>query len=218
MHYFFHISTLHMKIFLIHGFMANATLNFFLLSRRLKNKGFRDLHTLSYSSFTMDLETATQSCYKQILDTLHENRVTEPIILLGNSIGGVIAYNLLNTDLNVRLLIMIASPIKGCRLIDGMWDSVKSTIRHLAPVPILRDLCNKEDRSIIEPSVPYYTITSSLPSDDHYDGTIHRDDAVIDEKRNFHIPKCSHTFLAVDKRCAEAVLGMLKIEGIVSTL
>ena len=203
-----------MKIFLIHGLMANATLNFFLLSRRLKNKGFKDIHALSYSSFTMDLETATKSCHKQILNVLHEDNSTEPIVLLGNSIGGVIAYNLLNTDLNVRLLIMIASPIKGCRFLDGMWDSVKSTIRHLTPVPILRDLCNKEDRSIIEPSVPYYTITSSLPSDEHYDGAIHRDDAVIDEGRNFHISKCSHTFLAIDRRCAEAVLGMLQVEGI----
>ena len=201
-----------MKIILIHGMAMNATINFFLLERHLKSNGYTNIHKLSYDSMSMSVKEANIYCYQQILHLLNDD-FFEPIVLIGYSLGGVISYKLLDTYLNIILVIFIASPLKSCDYLENMPYIFKKAI-NLFNIPVISDLDKRHLENITEPEIPYYTITAGLAWNDLFDGKIYKKDAIIKEEQNIHLKFCSHFMLAIDRRCFKEIVKIFEKEGI----
>ena len=199
-----------MKIILIHGMILPAGLNFYLLERHLNQNGYNDIHKLSYDSLSMSLDKAYMYCYQQIIHILAED-LFEPIILIGYSFGGIIAYRLLDTYLNTKLAIFVASPLKSCNYLDNMPTFLKRTVEYFE-IPAVTDLCDRKFKEIEPPEIPYYTITAGLVWNKEFDGKVYKKDAVIEEERNIHIGYSSHFMLTIDRRCFREITRIIEKE------
>ena len=129
-------------IFLIHG-LSGIPITLLPMKWTLQKRGYKNVHIISYSSISLSLENATNTIYEQIKKIADNKK----IILVGHSFGGVISYNLSkNTNLNISLLILVASPLKSCTYLENINSFLPLNISNFIrnKIPALDDLLKKK--------------------------------------------------------------------------
>jgi len=109
-------------ICLIHGLNSSA-LSFTYLEEQLKLNGFKTV-CIEYES-----HQSMKASIKEVYDKLPDG----PIVLLGHSLGGIIALNI-SYEVHTQKVITISSPLAGSRAATIMqWFSTTRVISDITP-------------------------------------------------------------------------------------
>lgn len=114
-------------ILLAHGIIDNHTI-FALMRRQLLRRGFRSIHTFSYSPLTLDVRRTAERMGEEI-EAICEASGSDRIHVIGHSLGGLIAryyVQRLGGDERVHTCVTLGTPHQGtmaARLLP--WPLVK---------------------------------------------------------------------------------------------
>lgn len=181
-------------IFLLHGLGAHAV-TLYPLSLYLQWQGYTNVHTINYpvdNHGTIDESVNFVSDYIDNVTTK-----TTPIILVGQSMGGVIANNLHKKGWTIKHAIYIGSPLHGAQLLTQLEDILPTKIRdalHKKPYDILK---NKERES--PPPHTYNTISMGWFNTE-FDGCVYKDETVIEPTNHTHLPWADHRTIFANPR------------------
>ena len=166
----------------------------------LRGKGYT-CHNISYEH-NGNLEQCIESVNRQLAHTI---RLFEtPLIIIGQSLGGLIGSQLHKHGWNIQQLIAIASPLHGARFIGEIEQKVKRCVNETTEKLLrkllirkvyndLRDLA-ESDPELAEPPHAYHTISTSWGNGD-FDGCVYRDETIITPENHTHIPWSDHRFI-----------------------
>ncbi len=101
-------------IFLLHGLGAHP-ITLLPLELALNYVGFKNTHKLSYPVDTLPFEECLDDVYNKIISLIDKD---DPIVLIGQSMGGVVSNNLHTRGLNIKHAIYIGSPLHGANLLN----------------------------------------------------------------------------------------------------
>jgi hypothetical protein len=179
---------LDITIFLLHGAGGDPA-KLIPLETALNNMGFNKTHRMSYPVAKLPFEECLDALSKQMQEIEDKDN---PIILIGQSIGGVFANNLHRKGWSyIRLGIYIASPLQGARFISQLentaparvWDYIRSG-REMQYAYL------QDKQPDCEPPHNFHTISTAIPLL-NFDGCVYIDETCINEKNHTHI--CSYT-------------------------
>ncbi|NGX36104.1 MAG: 2-succinyl-6-hydroxy-2,4-cyclohexadiene-1-carboxylate synthase [Candidatus Anoxychlamydiales bacterium] len=143
-------------ILLIHGYLHNGFV-WFYHGRKLKNKGFGPIYTISIKNPFSSIEQISLEI-KQKVKSIQEETGISDLILIGHSMGGLVAsYFALNiAEKNtISDVITIASPLEGTALaVLGFGMSAKEMRRNSN---FIKDL---DKKLLLEENINFYHIAS----------------------------------------------------------
>lgn len=84
----------------------------------LEHSGYSRVHALGYTVDTVPLEDAVQEVSAQMMKICGSKR--EPVFVVGQSMGGLVANRLHNHGWQVARAVCIASPLHGARLLGTL--------------------------------------------------------------------------------------------------
>lgn len=177
-------------IFLLHG-LGSHTITFLPLVTYLKYKGYTT-HAISYPVDKLStIKESVDYVDQQISQIIDKN--TE-IIVIGQSMGGVIANNLHTKGYLIKKAIYIGSPLHGANLLNQLERTLPTFIRNYfnkPPYDILKDKQREE-----EPPHDYNTISMGWFNSD-FDGCVYKNETMLDSTHHKHFSYADHrTFFA----------------------
>jgi pimeloyl-ACP methyl ester carboxylesterase len=203
-----------MEIVLLHG-AGGHRWNMLPIKYFLSGKGYT-CHNISYEH-NGSLEQCIESVSRQLAHTI---RLFEtPLIIIGQSLGGLIGSQLHKHGWNIQQLIAIASPLHGARFIGEVEQKVKRCLNNTAE-KLLRKLLMREvyydlrDRAqgvgeLSEPPHNYHTISTAWGNSD-FDGCVYRDETIITPENHTHIPWSDHRVILLSCRLLSVIHKVVK--------
>jgi hypothetical protein len=125
-------------------------------------------------------------------------KTTDELILIGQSMGGVVANNLHTAGWNIVFAIYIGSPLHGANLINQLERTLPRMIINILNKPPYDILKNKDRED--EPPHPYKTITMSWLFTSSFDGCVYKNEAMLDEQNNMHLYAADHRTVFANPR------------------
>jgi triacylglycerol esterase/lipase EstA (alpha/beta hydrolase family) len=114
-------------ILLIHGYFHNLS-GYFVLSQKLKKRGWEHVHTINLNTYTQSIEAMAREV-KKAVDAIIKNTQHKKVDIIGHSLGGLVGrYYVQNLSgyKYVKNLITLATPNWGTQLaILGIGPSAK---------------------------------------------------------------------------------------------
>ena len=126
-------------IFLLHG-LGSHPITMYPLERHLNHQGYTNTYSVSYNPNREDIEEAVTEV-DQIMMKMADKECDE-IILIGQSMGGVVANRLHRRGWKVKKAIYIGSPLHGARMVEIARVDWNAPCRN-----IVRPFCSQPDLS-----------------------------------------------------------------------
>lgn len=194
-------------IFLLHGAGVNPH-TLVPLQNALNEAGYHNTHLFRYPMSELPFDECL-SVLSELMERCNVEK-NDPIIVIGQSLGGVFVNNLHRHGwTNIRLGIYICSPLAGARILKF--------IHRWFPNCLWRLLCHNktiqykyimEKEPEDEPPHPYATVSTSLPFMS-FDGCVHADETVLNPMFHHHIPWSCHWSVFRSRALAEHVVDLL---------
>ena len=102
-------------VFLLHG-LGSRPITLWPLKKFLEWKGVENIHDLWYSVDKMEFEETLDYVDKEM--EAHADKENDTVVLIGQSMGGLVANNMWKKGWNITKSVTIGSPLHGARLID----------------------------------------------------------------------------------------------------
>lgn len=147
---------------------------------------FQHVHNLKYPVDNMEFHETLQFV-DDLMATLVDK--TKSVILIGQSMGGVVANNMHKLGWDVKFAIYIGSPLKGARLLTQLNAVLPTAVRNLLfkkPYGILMEKAPEE-----APPHPYHCITMGW-FHTKFDGCVYQDEATLDVQHHTHLAAADH--------------------------
>ena len=198
-------------IILLHGLGGLIGNNFTKLSlyplkKYLEFYKYNNVHIISYPSDELTIEKSIEFVSNEISNIINKE---QDIIIIGQSMGGVIGFNMHIMGWKICLAISIGSPLHGARLItqvenrikNNLWESVSKYITKIIKTQGHIQLQNKSifNKRQCEPPHKYKTISLGWFNYD-FDGCVYKDEAIIDDKHNLHLKWSDHRTIFLNPR------------------
>lgn len=148
----------------------------------LRWKSYPNVHIIDYD-FSGDLKSCIDSADDEIRKKVDGNEV----VIIGQSLGGVIGSHLDEKGWNIKKLVTIVSPLHGANFINTLSESSPKFYEYVHR-PVYKDLSGHK---LERPECECISISTSLPFTD-FDGCVFKDEAVIDKDNHYHIPWSHH--------------------------
>lgn len=141
---------------------------------------------------------------------------SNPIVVVGNSMGGVAAYYLPAYGWNVDKAFYVGAPLHGSKLLrDSLeWFSNSSLERAgnwLAHQAVGKGpfeyLASYHD--LYPPRHSYWTISPILPFSRDFDGHVYSSDSILEKSHSLVVPYASHFSLLYECRIWNMILGRI---------
>lgn len=178
------------EIIYIHGLRAQGTMFPF----KLYNKAG---HTITYKTTNVTFDQMLDEVDTKIFKIVNSKDME--LILVGWSMGGLIANRLHQRGWKIKLAIYLASPLNGASILSYIpikpWNN------------ILKFLAQKDKE--VEPPHEYYTYSLGW-FNSNFDGRVFKDDVIINKERHEHIPFTSHSLSVLDPRILDKVYKKIK--------
>ncbi len=190
-------------VFLLHGLGATP-LSLKPLEMYLRWAGFENVHRISYPVNDVDFEESLR-CVDAEMQKIAD-KSAEEVVLVGQSMGGVVANSMHKLGWKIGMAVYIGSPLHGARVLEQMEDVLPTPVMnflHKKPYDFLKDKSPEE-----EPPHPYRTIGMSWPFCD-FDGCVYRDEATLNEKHHTHLAWADHRTVFANPRLWTAVARLL---------
>jgi hypothetical protein len=147
---------------------------------------------------------------------------SEPMVVIGNSMGGVLAYHLPQYGWNVQQAFYVASPLNGSSMLRWManaekpesergsfWPRVAKEMVYAGPYEYLI-----KGHELAAPSHPYWTVTPRLDlAGIQSDGYVTVSDATLENDRDVALHHSGHFALAMDPRAWIAIASRMLPSG-----
>lgn len=190
-------------IFLLHGLGAH-TITLLPLELALNYMGWYNTHKISYPVDHFSFEHSVDYVYHEITKVVKD----EPVILIGQSMGGVVANALHERGIQVRHAIYIGSPLHGANLLNQLERILPTSIRdffYKRPYDFLKS----KDRAL-EPPHSYNTISMGWTWST-FDGCVYRNEATLDNSKNHHLAWMDHRTGFANPRLWKKVIDILAV-------
>jgi len=161
----------------------------------LKGIGYKNIHVINYD-YTGTIDGCIESVHNQLLKKANIEK--DSIIVIGQSLGGVVGMNLHKKKWNIKKLIAIASPLKGASIINTLDKYVPSIYYKLFHRKVFDELKISKDK-VIKPPHEIFTISTSWPFT-NFDGCVFKHEAIIDNDNHIHIPCSDHRLIFMSPR------------------
>lgn len=186
-------------IILIHG-LGGTTNSIQPLKKYLEYGGYK-VYAITYPSIQQTLEESINSVNNEI----KKLKLNSKIVVIGQSLGGVICHNLHKYDLDIALSITIGSPHHGASLIKTMQQILPPIILNYLEKPVYHDLLSREG---VLPPHPHHTISTSLAPCLPFDGQVYIDETKV-SKNHTHIHFNNHWTIFIDPRLFWTINNLL---------
>ena len=186
---------LSVPIFLLHGLGSHAV-TLLPLEMYLNSMGFQNTHRVSYPVDYFDTVEKSVEYVDSELSQFAEKEKDE-IVLIGQSMGGVVANNLHKKGWKVRKAVYIGSPLHAAQLLNQLESFLPTKIRdflYKKPYDILKDKEREE-----EPPHDYHTVSMGW-FNSRFDGCVYVDEAKLDEGKHTHLGWADHRTIFANPR------------------
>ena len=198
-------------IILLHGLggligTSFTRLSLYPLKKYLEFKGYNNVHIISYPSDELTIEKSVEFVSNAISNITNKE---QDIIIIGQSMGGVIAFNMHTMGWKICLAISIASPLHGARLITQVENGIRNNLGYSISEYITKkikrqghiELQNKSifNKTQVPPPHKYKTISLGWFNSE-FDGCVYKDETIIDEKHNLHLAWADHRTIFINPR------------------
>lgn len=180
-------------IFLLHGLGAH-TYTLAPLEWYLNHQGFSNTHKISYPVDTMDFDGSLDYVDRELLKIVDKD---QEIVLIGQSMGGVISNNLHRKGWKIKNAVYIGSPLHGANLLNQLEAILPRCIRN-ALYKLPYDYLKTKARDS-EPPHPYQTVTMGWAYS-KFDGCVYQNEAILDPDRNTHLAWADHRTIFANPR------------------
>jgi hypothetical protein len=178
-----------LHLFLLHGLGSHPITLFPLKIYLMYIKGFTNVHNIEYSVDNVDINDSINDANEKMARLC--NKEINEIIIIGQSMGGVIASKLHTKGWKIKKIITIGSPLHGARILNQLNSALPSWISNFLRRNSYTYLMTKEKEK--EPPHDYHTISMSWPFTD-FDGCVYKDEAMF-TKDEAMFTKEKHTHL-----------------------
>lgn len=204
-----------LTVVLLHGLGERTwTLDFFAAYIRMD--GLIKVHTPNWPANSCRMpDECLPLLSKEMKRTLDP---AQPIVVVGNSMGGVAAYYLPEYGWNVDKAFYVAAPLHGSLLLretlertaNTSWEAAGSWLaRHSVGAGPFKYLSRYWD--LYPPWHSYWTVSPVLPGFDEFDGHVFRSDTVLEESHALTVYQGSHFSLLYDCRLWNMILGRILV-------
>lgn len=191
-------------IFLLHGLGARP-FTLLPLAFFLRLCGWTTIHRPYYPASALYFDESVEYVNREMEKLESKER---EIIVIGQSMGGLVANFLHRKGWKIRMAIYVGAPLHGARLLNKLEDVLPSWLSNLLykkPYDFLK-LCETSE----PPNHPYHSIGISLPFSSDFDGKVYRDEAMLERERHTQLGWSEHSLAVVDPRLWVIVAGLLK--------
>lgn len=189
-------------VFLLHGLGSHAW-TLWPLAASLRSRGYTNCHCIEYPVDRLDLEGMVDHVDGEMQK--HAD-VRKPVILIGQSMGGVVANRMHTRGWKVRKAVYIGSPLHGARLLTQLERLLPTWIRNALYKKPYGILMAKEREQ--PPPHAYHTFSMGWLWT-AFDGCVYTDEATLDPKHHTHLPWADHRTVFANPRLWCAVGGVL---------
>ena len=195
-------------IFLIHG-LGGTTTSLKPLESYLKYIGYKNTYMINYPSRTVDLDTSINfvntEMRKVFLDK--QPRKVPEIILIGQSLGGIICHEMHRYGWNITKSITVGSPHGGSSFLKYIKSITPTNIAKYFEKPVFNDLL------IQTPTIPthkHYTISTSFAPFIPFDGQVWVNETKDYASEHTHIHFNNHWTIFIDPRLFMTISRILE--------
>lgn len=184
-----------MPVFLLHG-LGSHTITLFPLATYLQYSGFTKVHTIPYP--VDDHGTVQESVdYVDKEMEKHADKQNNKVIVVGQSMGGVVANNLHRNGWDIHRAVYIGSPLHGANLLNQLEAILPTSIRDsLYKKPY--DILKSKEREV-EPPHDYHTISMGWFNSE-FDGCVYKEEAMLDPEKHTHLAWADHRTVFANPR------------------
>ena len=198
------------QVILLHG-LGEHSWQMYPLQLYLKQVGkFENVHRVDYK--------VNDVSYQESLDGLDAkldkllNKESDKLIVIGQSMGGVMANNLHTKGWSCLKIVTIGSPLHGARLLTFLESKLPTFITNRLRRRAYDHLIEKANKQMKDKKPPcdYHNITMSLPFC-NFDGCVFVDEAKFDDdhENHTHLHWAHHTTVFFNPRLWICVLDKI---------
>lgn len=190
-------------IFLLHG-LGSHTLTLQPLKIYLNYVGYDNIHLISYPVDRLELNESIDYVDQEMIK--YANKKINNIIIVGQSMGGVVANNLHKKGWNIQKTIYIGSPLHGANLLNQLEQVLPTFIKdyfYKKPYDILK---NKEKE--IEPPHDYKTISMGWFNSE-FDGCVYKNETILNPENHIHLSWADHRTIFANPRLWKLVRDLI---------
>lgn len=194
-------------VFLLHGLGPARITGWSLVPLQLYLTwvlGLKRVHIIRYPVNTMEVNEMVDFVDAEMRK--HCSVRDDEVILIGQSMGGVVANRMHTKGWRVEKSVYIGSPLHGARLLNGLDAWLPAAVRDFMFKKSYGFLMDKEREE--PPPHPYHTISMAWPGTS-FDGCVFRDEATLEEVNHMHLPWADHRTVFLNPRLWYHVGNML---------
>ena len=188
-------------------------LSLYPMEKYLNANNYVNTHCISYPADSSTISESVDYVDNEIGKIA--NKENDQIIVICQSMGGVIAFNLHTKGWNIKTAVSIGSPLHGARLIT----KIEKTIYEWTPdyvfnyaVKVLKNKAHGElqvKEKQEEPPHDYRTISMAW-FNTQFDGCVFTDETIINPEKHLHLPWADHRSVFLNPRLWYHVHNLLK--------
>lgn len=181
-------------VIMLHGLGAHPT-TLLLLELYLNHMGWSNTHKPYYPIDKMTFDETMDYVDREITNIVQDRE--QEIILIGQSMGGVVSNNLHKRGWNIKKAIYIGSPLHGASLLHQLEKILPTKIRdQLYKLPY--DYLKMKGREEIPPH-PYKTISMGWFFTD-FDGCVYKNETILEDEHHIHLVWADHRTIFANPR------------------
>ena len=182
-------------VFLLHGLGSHPWTLWPLQWYLMNVKHYVRVYCLSYPVDQLDWEDTLDYVDREM--SRWANKTSESVILIGQSMGGVVSNHMHEKGWNVKQAIYIGSPLKGARILHRLNRWLPRAVRDLMFKKPYGILMTKDQET--KPPHPFHTISLGWFWSD-FDGCVFRDEATLDDTHHTHLACADHRTIFANPR------------------
>jgi pimeloyl-ACP methyl ester carboxylesterase len=190
-------------IFLLHG-LGSHTITLLPLKKFLNYYDYKNVHSISYPVNDLSIKDSVEYVDKEIEKITPKNI---EIILVGQSMGGVISNNMHTKGWKIKKAVYIGSPLHGAQLLNYLNDILPDFVVKILKKPAHDILMDKEREE--EPPHDYHTISMGWFNTE-FDGCVYKDETILDPENHTHLKWADHRTVFLNPRLFYHILNSIE--------
>lgn len=177
-------------VFLLHG-LGGSWWSMWPLKKWLEAKGWPRVYLLQQRLDTVTSEDDLARVVEETSAAMekHACMATDRIVMVGQSMGGIVSNRLHMHGWNIVKAVYIGSPLHGASVLGQLENILPEAVANFLKRPAY-DYLKKKSREEPPPH-PYTTVSMAWPFTE-FDGCVYRKEATFDKKSHIHLPWADH--------------------------
>jgi len=190
-------------IILLHG-LGSHVITLLPLELWLNYQGYTNTFKIEYPVDNMEFEEILEYIDNKFLQLFDKNK---KIIVIGQSMGGVVANNIHKKGWKIKKSIYIGSPLHGANFINQLENILPTWFTNYMYKTPYDFLKNKEKE--LEPPHQYHTISLGWGFS-NFDGCVYKNETILNPNSHTHLSWADHRTIFFNPRLWITVTNLIK--------